>query len=212
METNELIKVLSVDAAVGQPPFARSWLLAVVLAILIAGAIFAVFIGARPDVDEAAETMRFMFKFVVTGLLAVTAVPAMLALARPEAVGRWRIAAIAIAPLVLLTGVALELGSVPSAEWGTRLVGTNMPYCLTLIPLMGIGPLGLFIYGLRNAAPSRPELAGAVAGLAAGGIAATLYAAHCTDDSPLFVATWYTLAVTLLTVAGAFAGRRFARW
>jgi len=39
-----------------------------------------------------------------------------------------------------------------------------------------------------------------------------LYAAHCTDDSPLFVATWYTLAVTLLTVAGAFAGRRFARW
>ena len=29
----------------------------------------------------------------------------------------------------------------------------------------------------------------------AGGIAATLYAAHCTDDSPLFVATWYTIAI-----------------
>jgi hypothetical protein len=55
-------------------------------------------------------------------------------------------------------------------------------------------------------------LAGAVAGLAAGGIAATLYAAHCTDDSPLFVATWYTLAIAILTGTGAFAGRVFARW
>jgi len=153
METNELIKVLSADAAVGQPSFGRAWSLAVVLAVLIAGAVFLVFIGARPDVDEAAETMRFLFKFVVTGLLAATAVPAMLALARPEAVGRWRIALIAAAPLVLIAGVAFELSVVPSTEWGTRLVGTNMPYCLTFIPLMGIGPLGLFIYGLRNAAP-----------------------------------------------------------
>jgi hypothetical protein len=212
METNDLIKVLSADAAVRQNSFGRAWGLAIVLGVLIAATIFLVFIRARPDVDEAAETMRFLFKFVVTGLLAVTAVPAMLALARPEAVGPWKIAAMAAAPLVLLAAVALELVMVPSAEWGTRLMGTNMPYCLTFIPLIGIGPLTLFIYGLRNAAPSRPQLAGAVAGLAAGGIAATLYAAHCTDDSPLFVATWYTLAVTLLTVAGAFAGRRFARW
>jgi hypothetical protein len=212
METSELIKVLSADTAVRQPSFGRAWLLAIGLAVLIAAAIFLIFIRARPDVDEAAETMRFLFKFVVTGLLAVTAIPAMLAFARPETVGRWRIAMIAVAPLVLLGGVAFELMSVPAAEWGTRLIGTNMPYCLTLIPLMGIGPLSLFIYGLRNAAPSRPQLAGAVAGLAAGGIAATMYAAHCTDDSPLFVATWYTLAVMLLTVAGAIAGRRFARW
>jgi hypothetical protein len=50
-------------------------------------------------------------------------------------------------------------------------------------------------------------LTGAVAGLIAGGIAATFYAAHCVDDSPLFVATWYTLALALVTLAGALAGR-----
>src|SRR6185369_1423589 len=120
METNELIKVLSADAAVGQPSFGRAWALAIVLAVLIAAAIFLIFIRARPDVDEAAETMRFLFKFVVTGLLAITAVPAMLALARPETVGRRKIAVIAVAPLVLAAGVLLELMSVPAAEWGTR--------------------------------------------------------------------------------------------
>src|SRR5262249_57824661 len=128
-ETNELIRVLSADATVRQPPLARSWSFAIVLAIVIAATIFLLFIRARPDVDEAAQTMRFLFKFVVTGLLAVTAVPAMLTLARPEAVGRWRIALIAAAPLVLAAGVGLELVNVPSAEWGTRLVGTNMMYC-----------------------------------------------------------------------------------
>ena len=100
----------------------------------------------------------------------------------------------------------------PSSEWSARLVGTNSLACTTLIPLMGIAPLALFIAMLRYGAPSRPTLAGAIAGLAAGGIAATLYAAHCTDDSPLFVATWYTLAIAILTVAGALAGRAFARW
>ena len=54
-----------------------------------------------------------------------------------------------------------------------------------------------------------PSLAGAVAGLAAGGVAATLYAAHCTDDSPLFVATWYTLAIAALAAARRACRPRF---
>ena len=54
--------------------------------------------------------------------------------------------------------------------------------------------------------------AGFCAGLLAGGIAATFYAANCTDDSPLFVATWYPLAIGLLALLGAVLGGRFARW
>jgi hypothetical protein len=55
-------------------------------------------------------------------------------------------------------------------------------------------------------------LAGAVAGLLAGGLAATFYAAHCFDDSPLFVATWYTIAIIILAALGALGGRFFVRW
>ena len=45
-----------------------------------------------------------------------------------------------------------------------------------------------------------------------GGIAATFYAAHCPDDSPLFVAVWYPLAIAILTGLGALAGRFSLRW
>jgi hypothetical protein len=212
METDDLIRALGAD--VGRPRFSFGNVLAasVFLAIVVAAIVFASAIGPRPDIATAAGTMRFLFKFVVTALLAATAVSALSALSRPQAASRRRIALLAAAPVALLAAVALELVVMPSAEWGTRLVGSNSLYCLSFIPLMGIGPLALFIATLRHGAPARPALAGAVAGLAAGGIAATLYAAHCTDDSPLFVATWYTLAIAVLTAAGAFAGRVFARW
>jgi hypothetical protein len=65
---------------------------------------------------------------------------------------------------------------------------------------------------MRHGAPTRPALAGAVAGLLAGGLGAALYAAHCTDDSPLFVATWYTIAIAGVTIVGSLLGRYFLRW
>jgi hypothetical protein len=44
------------------------------------------------------------------------------------------------------------------------------------------------------------------------GLAATLYASHCSDDSPLFVATWYTIATALVAAIGALAGSRMLRF
>jgi hypothetical protein len=44
------------------------------------------------------------------------------------------------------------------------------------------------------------------------GLAATFYASHCTDDSPLFVMTWYTLATALVTTIGALAGAKYLRF
>jgi hypothetical protein len=55
-------------------------------------------------------------------------------------------------------------------------------------------------------------VAGAIAGLLSAGLAATLYASHCTDDSPLFVATWYSLATALVTAIGALAGSKFLKF
>jgi hypothetical protein len=116
------------------------------------------------------------------------------------------------APALVIMAVIVELFLVPPGTWSTRLVGTNSMVCLTYIPLMGIGPLAIFLVALRHSAPAKPALAGAVAGLLAGGIAATFYAAQCTDDSPLFVATWYTIAIIGLALVGTAGGHRFARW
>ncbi len=56
------------------------------------------------------------------------------------------------------------------------------------------------------------HLAGAGAGLLAAAIGATLYATHCPDDSPLFVASWYGLATLVVVIIGSIAGSKWLRW
>ncbi len=94
----------------------------------------------------------------------------------------------------------------------TRLVGNNWRTCLIAIPLMSLPLLAAALLGLRHGAPTRPAATGAIAGLLSAGLAATLYASHCTDDSPLFVVTWYTTATALVTAIGALAGSRVLRF
>ena len=57
-----------------------------------------------------------------------------------------------------------------------------------------------------------PALAGFVAGLGGAGMAAAVYALHCTEDSPLFYVTWYGLAIGGVAVVSAVAGARLLRW
>ncbi len=83
---------------------------------------------------------------------------------------------------------------------------------MTTIPLMSLPLLAGALYGLRHGAPTRPAIAGAIAGLLSAGLAATLYASHCTDDSPLFVVTWYSLAAAFIAAVGALAGSRVLRF
>ncbi|HLX14102.1 MAG TPA: NrsF family protein, partial [Bradyrhizobium sp.] len=91
-------------------------------------------------------------------------------------------------------------------------VGSNSRICMTAIPLMSLPLLAAALIGLRHGATARPAVAGAIAGLASAGLAATLYASHCTDDSPLFVATWYPIATALVVAVGALAGSRVLRF
>jgi hypothetical protein len=91
-------------------------------------------------------------------------------------------------------------------------MGHNAMVCMSSIPVIAAVPLGLMLYAIRQGAPARPARAGAIAGLIAGGIAAFFYAAHCFDDSPLFVATWYTIAIGVVTTVGALVGGRVLRW
>lgn len=212
MKTDDLINTLGADAKTTAMPLGRMWFAVLTFAVIAAAAVFFMTIGMRPDFMQAAQTMRFLFKFVFTATLAVTAFLALRMLAMPGApaggYGRWLL----IAPLLMAAAVVLELIAMPSSDWGRRLVGTNMMVCLTFIPLIGLVPLAALLIALKHAAPTRPALSGAVAGLLAGGLAATFYAAHCTDDSPLFVATWYSLAIVALGGIGALMGRFFLRW
>ena len=78
----------------------------------------------------------------------------------------------------------------------------------------GIGLLGLAVAlaVLRDGASAAPRRSGAMAGLAAGGFAAAVYALHCPEDAPQFFLVWYSLGIAILVAAGAAAGARLLRW
>jgi hypothetical protein len=61
-------------------------------------------------------------------------------------------------------------------------------------------------------APTRLRLAGAAAGLLAGGVAATVYGLHCQEMTAAFVVTWYSLGVAASVAVGALLGPRLLRW
>jgi hypothetical protein len=213
MNTDNLIAALAADAGPGPLPQRRAWQAALGIGALVTIAAFSVSIGrVRPDIAAAVGDPRVLLKFVFTLGLAASAMALLRAMAMPGADIGARLAWL-LAPVVLLAaGVAIDLASLPASSAVERLVGNNSMVCLVDVPLLGIGPLALLLLALRHGAPTRPTAAGFVAGLVAGALAATAYATYCPDDSPLFVASWYTIAIVGLGIGGALAARGFARW
>ncbi len=211
MRTTDLIAALANDQTVVPPP-GRALARGLVPGVAIAIALFVIMARFRPDLAQALGTVRFNAKLVLNVLLLMAAGGLLLRRVRPGArSGLWTLA-IWLVPLLLVIAVVLELVVLPRGQWLRALVGHNSFWCLTMIPLMGAAPLAFGLMALRTSAPSRPALAGALAGLLAAGIAGLLYATHCPDDSPLFVATWYSIAAAVLALAGAMLGRRVLSW
>jgi hypothetical protein len=113
---------------------------------------------------------------------------------------------------MLGAAVVAELVALPTDAWRTNLLGRNALFCLFFVPVLSLAPLTGLFWALRRGAPENPTFAGATAGLAAGAIAAAVYAWHCPDDSPLFLAAWYTIAIAGVSLTGALAGRSWLRW
>jgi hypothetical protein len=165
----------------------------------------------RADIPRAIFTLRFDFKLVFALLVAAAAMLFLRETSRPFAPERWRWTLL-LGPMLLLTGVVVELWTQPVATWGGLLTGHNAVHCLSLIPALSLPLVVCLLVALRHAAPMKPILAGATAGLAAGGVGSMLYALTCPDDSPLFVATWYSIAIALVTSGTAWVGKRLLRW
>ena len=212
MKTDDFIRALSADLAVSGSPLELRVAATVLPGFMVALLLFAATLGPRPDFAAVMGDVRFIFKFVVTLLLALASALLVWRLARPGAAVRSQVWLLAIVPAVLILAVLAELLALPRSSWMTKLVGTNSVLCLLSIPFFATPMLIAALMALRGGAPTRPSLTGAVAGLLAAAIGAAIYAAHCPDDSPLFIATWYSLAIAIVTLAGAIAGRLALRW
>jgi hypothetical protein len=211
VKTADLIDVLVQDAPV---KWGLSSRLAMAFAAggAIAAGLFMAGVGMRPDMSVAGHTMRVQFKFLFALTVLSGAAGSVTRAGRPDAArGPWAFI-LAAAPVLLGLAVVAELLATPERSWMPNLIGHNAGWCLVIIPALALGPLACLLFVLTESAPVRPGWAGAAAGLAAGGIAAFLYASHCPDDSPLFVAVWYSCAIAIVAAAGAAAGVRLLKW
>ena len=214
MRTDALIAALAADApAPGvRPTLRRAVALALAGGAVAVAALFFATIGPRPDLDVAGPLAATVGKTALAATFALAAAATALALSRPGAPAGGRAALLALVPLALALWIGWEFARLGPEGWSARLVGRNAAHCLMLIPLFAALPLAALLAALRQGAPVRPERAGAAAGLAAAGVGALFYALNCTDDSPLFILVWYSLASALVAALGAVAARYFLRW
>ena len=211
MNTDQLIKTLAADNAHHARRVGFVLMLALLAAAPVSLLLFLAALGVRPDAMIAMRNPFFDLKFAVTLSLAAAAIAVSLHLSRPEASLRGFGWYLLIPAGLLIAGIGGEMTMPQRLPMMTRLVGNNSKICLTAIPLLSLPLLAAALIGLRHGAPTRPAVAGAIAGLLSAGLAATLYAAHCTDDSPLFVATWYTIATAAVAAIGAVIGPKVLR-
>lgn len=112
--------------------------------------------------------------------------------------------------LVIVAIASINLGLAPSSHWKNKMiVGDEWLDCL--VSISAVLPFAVSIWAVREAATTNLARAGAFAGLVAGGMSATAYALHCTDDSLPFAAVWYGGTIVLCTLAGAAIGPRLLR-
>jgi hypothetical protein len=212
VKTDDLIRALAADCATRPMPLRRAFLVAMIPGVAIAFGLFLSILGPRPHLLALLTEPRFLFKLCLTLLLVALSAGLVMRLGKPGVEIRRAALVLLIVPVLLAAGILGELFSVPAGLWSQRLIGTNALHCLKSIPFLSLAPLAAILFCLHQGAPENPARAGAAAGLLAGAIGAALYATHCPDDSPLFVAAWYTLAITFVAAVGAAVGARLLRW
>lgn len=212
MKTDDLIRALAADREPSPPAPGYSLALAGAVGFVASALLFMWLVPLRPNLGAAMQSWPFMLKPVEMGILVVASAIAVLRLAKPGAPLGRTLAVAAVVPAIMVAALAIELMQVPRAEWLVKLAGVHWYMCVFNMVLLSLPILAALLFGLRFGAPTRPTLAGAGAGLLAGALAASLYITHCPDDSPIFVAAWFTLAIAIATAIGALAGGRLLRW
>jgi hypothetical protein len=213
MRTDELINTLVADHA-GRPvpkSVGRGLVIAIIGGLAISLALFSVNWG-RPDIVPALGTWRFDLKLIDNLVLVIAATWVALRLSSPTTTPLSAMRALLVPAFLLLAAVVYELVTIPASAWSSRAIGANGVMCLSSIISLSVLPLTATIYALRQGAPTSPAVMGAVGGLLAGALGATVFAMHCTNDSPLFVAIWYALAIGLMAMLGLLVGRHALGW
>lgn len=213
MKADPFIESLVEDLRPAPP---RQASLRIVLALVggaaAALALVMLWLRLRSDLDVAVASPNFWIKALYAGALAGAGAICVERLARPVASPRGGLLLGGVALVVLVALSSAQLAGVPPAHRMGLLLGRSWQSCPSNILILSVPTLALTLLTMRSLAPTRLRLAGAAAGLLAGGVAASAYALHCPETAPAFVVTWYSLGVLASMLTGLVVGPWALRW
>ncbi len=211
MRTEDLIGLLAGDDRPPPRP-TRRLVAGLAAALAVSGLVGLSLLGLRPDLAAALVAPVTAMKWLLPLAVGGAGLAGALQMTRPDRDGRGAqgLALAVVAGAMLWLVVALL--ATPPGQVGAAVMGRTAPECLLLLSGFGLPGLAVALAVLRDGASAAPARSGALAGLAAGGFAAAVYALHCPEDAPQFFLVWYSLGIAILVAAGAAAGSRLLRW
>jgi hypothetical protein len=213
VKTDELISMLAAGAA---PVDARAPQRRIALALAVGAAVavpmmFAM-LGLNPQLGEMAAVPMFWIKVGFSALLAFGALLVVMRLGRPGMRLAWTPGAMAVPLLVMWSLAAIALLHAAPGERGALVMGSTWSVCPYNIAVLAAPALVAALWAMRGMAPTRPALAGGVAGFLAGAVGALVYTLHCPELAAPFLGLWYLLGMLIPAAVGAVLGPLLLRW
>lgn len=212
MSTDELIQRLGAAGRATPPRIGALLALASGMGALVALALVLWIWGPRHDMPRAVGEMHFWMKAGYSLALALAGGLALERLGRPGERAPVGMTLAALAVFAMLILAARELMLLPREAWMPALKGHSWRMCSLRIAALSLPGFAAALWALRQMAPTRPRLAGAAAGLMAGGLGAAAYGVACNESAATFLASWYSLGMLAWAGVGAVVGPRVLRW
>jgi hypothetical protein len=211
--TEDLIERLSSGLRpIGKGVVAGRLAIAIVAGLAVSLAGFALALGLRPDVSQALASRMFWMKAAYAGSYAAVGVFCVERIARPPGPPGRRLLWLAGPAIGIIVAAALQVARTPAPEMRGLVMGKSAMVCPWFIAATSAPLLFALVWAVRGLAPTRLRLAGALAGLTAGGFGALIYGLHCQEVGAPFVAIWYSLGILIPCAIGALMGPRLLRW
>ncbi|WP_158929411.1 NrsF family protein [Acidisphaera sp. S103] len=213
MRTDSLVDRLSQDLR----PVRRRNIVREALLLLVLGVVeVAAFLGMgfmRPDMPMAMDAPSFWWKLASLGLIAVLGAGVAILSADPVRSPRrglrWMLICIV---MIIASGWLIDASGNGLGDLVRRLDWVHGLQCVWKMIALSIPPaiaLGVLI---RRGAPTDRGGTALAAGLASAAWGAFVFVFACPSDDPLYIAVWYTVGCSIVTILGRAILMRLSRW
>lgn len=210
--TDALISQLVGELAPVRPVRSAAGFAAALGCVALMLAVVVLLIGVRSDVLAGSLNPVFVLAVGLFFLLGLASAAAVIVMNRPRVGsdhGGWKWAA-AMAGLLPLAALASGVSRASTAFSG--LAVEHGLDCLAMGSVLGLLTFGTLIWWLRRGAPTFPERAGLLTGIAAGSFGIFAFSFHCAYNDIVHIGLWHSLVVLLGAGAGRLVVPPLIRW